>query len=213
MKLQINKQAFNFVRKACSSDSHRPILTGMCIATYRGSVWLVATDTHRLHAHKLDAGDAVIPNDEKAQVLAVFNPKRIEFELKYYGGSDILLSVDEGKVTEFEIGAWEKRAKHDRRPSALNLTTAASRPEPLDGVYPPFDRILYDETVESVDRTICVNHKYLLDACVLSLSNANKVVIAPKDQGNNGGTTVFIKPNRNRHDMCDWFVVIMEMAS
>ena len=95
----------------------------------------------------------------------------------------------------------------------MNLTTAASRPEPLDGVYPPFDRILYDETVESVDRTICVNHKYLLDACVLSLSNANKVVIAPKDQGNNGGTTVFIKPNRNRHDMCDWFVVIMEMAS
>jgi DNA polymerase III sliding clamp (beta) subunit (PCNA family) len=45
MKITLSKDQLAYLAKAVSTDTHRPILCNIAIATHKGKLWALATDT------------------------------------------------------------------------------------------------------------------------------------------------------------------------
>jgi len=117
LKMSTLREAVDSVIYAVSTDAHRPILTGVLISYDGNALTLVATDTHRLAARKLDQSGigsgvtAVIPEKALKAIKGLPVPDDETVTIKFGGGR---LGVEAGGakvVSQLLAGAypnWER---------------------------------------------------------------------------------------------------------
>ena len=146
------RKAVTSVQYACSSDTSRPVLTGVLFNYDGEALTLVATDTHRLAVHKIHRGGI-------GSKLNVTVPEKA---LK--GMKQLPLGEEEAITVKFD----------DAR-LLVDTGTARVVSQLLNGQYPNWERVVPSEFTRSwvVDRTEFQSN--LRRALILAKDNANRV--------------------------------------
>lgn len=198
MEIIIPKIKFEYAASAASTDPHRPILTGLCLCSWKGSLWLMATDVHRIHAVKLkdEVGPEEIPplpgwkpgpqDPEDWIPHLVFPPRRVIFELKYWKRDFIRISFkwvadardgSRSMVPFYSVGRIRNLSDFSRKKGTCKPSLDPvpeyewqdiTHPETLEGNYPSLGRVLGPEGEGACLESLCINSKYFVQACAIA---------------------------------------------
>ncbi|MEQ1761595.1 MAG: hypothetical protein ABL984_00485 [Pyrinomonadaceae bacterium] len=184
----------DWLAKALSTDSYRLILTVGCLAYYKGSAVLVATDTHRLHVLRLGPVEAEFKS-------ATVDFRRILFEARFAKANQVKIESDLSAVLVEKTAPRSGKVETSTRIHAPVLDTVV-------GPYPNFGRVIPD-TKRPVAELFSLNSKYLTEATLLSSNGAFRITMVSENASSK--PIMFIPgegPENGR-----WLSVVMPMAS
>lgn len=179
-----------WVAKALSPDSYRPVLSVAVIGCYKGSIVLVATDTHRIHMLRLGP----VENEFPARLIDL---RRVLFEARYAKATHIQIQLESSQVV---VGRLASRG-------GLANSSLIHAPvfDTVKGTYPDYAKCI-PETRRPVSEFFAINSKYLFDATEISRRDSFRTLML-SEYGEN--KPILFQPVDTEPR---WLAVVMPMA-
>jgi len=201
----IPAKAIDWVIKAASTDSCRRALTDAAVIWIKGTSWLLATDTRRVHLVRL------FKSREHEPIMV--DLRRVRHEMKFVGANALILTMDGGKLShEIAVIKWgklDRDAVEDIKATPCKVQPSYS---PIlresKEQYPNIPRVIPEKVTYS--NGVIFNMQQSLLSEAMSLHNGGSLLtVAVRDAGGAGSAPIVILP---RLGVFSSFAVVMPMA-
>ena len=194
----VTRQELEYLAAATSKNGACRILGFARLEAVDGRTYLVATDSHRMHAVKVS--DKTLPS-------ALVDIKRIIHELKFVrAAKSVGFVFSESGEVSVEL-TTEKGDSLDTITRTVVFLDSEGKNE--HGTYPKWVRVVPSaEEVNGKYEGASFNFHYIAEASILSRNTANRVFLS----GVNSSRPHVIAPQSGNQWLCRWFSVIMPMA-
>jgi len=201
----IPAKAIDWVIEAAATNAYRKALTDAAVVWIKGTSWLLATDTMRVHLVRLF-------KSEEHEVIKV-NLRRVRHEMKFVKANALILTMDNGQlshqIASIKWGKTDRESVEDIKAMPCKVQQSYCpilRATPDQ--YPNIPRVIPEKVTYSNGFPLNMQQSLLSEA--MSLHNGGSLLtVAVRDAGGAGSAPIVILP---RLGVFSSFAVVMPMA-